>query len=144
VYEQLWVPDLLSGATTAEIGDRYEGDVLDDDPIGRWQQASTAARQAWLVPGALERDVHLSYGTVPATQYAWEMTFDLAVHGWDLAKGIGAPSPLDTELAETLLPRFANQAKEWQELGIFAAPVPVPETAGASDRLLGLSGRDPG
>jgi uncharacterized protein (TIGR03086 family) len=144
VYEQLWVPDLLNGATTAEIGDRFDGDVLGDDPVGRWRQTSLAAREAWLAPEALERNVHLSYGTAPATRYGWEMTFDLAVHGWDLARGINAPSALDIELAETLLSRFADQVKEWQGLGIFAPPVPVPDTASAPDRLLGLSGRDPG
>ena len=144
VYEQLWVPDLLSGATTAEIGDRYDGDVLGDDPIGRWRQTSQAAREAWLAPGALEREVNLSYGAVPATHYAWEMTADLAVHAWDLAQGIKAQSPLDNELAETLLPRFEGQVDQWQGLGIFAPPVPVPDTASAPDRLLALSGRDPG
>jgi uncharacterized protein (TIGR03086 family) len=144
VYEQLWVPELLAGTTVAEIGDRFDGDVLGDDPVGRWRSASRAAREAWLGDGVLERDVHLGRGPVPATQYCWEMTLDLAVHGWDLARGIDAPSPLGTELAETLLPLFEEQVSQFQDLGIFDPPVPVPDTAGAPEKLLALSGRDPG
>ena len=144
VYEQLWVPDLLAGRTVAEIGDRYDGDVLGDDPVGRWRTASRAAREAWLQPTALERDVQLSRGPVPATQYCWEMTLDLAVHGWDLARGIDAPSPLADELAETLLPGFAEQVPMFQDIGIFDPPVPVPDSASAAEKLLALSGRDPG
>lgn len=143
VYEQLWVPDLLSGKSVAEIGDRYAGDVLDDDPTGRWRTTSQVAREAWLGPGVLEREVFLGRGPTPATQYCWEMILDLAVHGWDLARGIGAPSPLDDELAETLLPLFAEQVSAFQGIGIFDPPVPVPDTAGAPEQLLALSGRDP-
>src|SRR5581483_10505539 len=28
VYEELWAPPLLAGATMAEVGDRFEGDIL--------------------------------------------------------------------------------------------------------------------
>ena len=143
VYEQLWVPDLLAGTTVAEIGDRFDGDVLGDDPVGRWRASSRAAREAWLQPGTLEREVHLGRGPVPATRYILEMTLDLAVHGWDLARGIDAPSPLGTELAETLLPPFEEQVSAFQGIGIFDPPVPVPDSASAPERLIALSGRDP-
>jgi uncharacterized protein (TIGR03086 family) len=129
--------------TVAEIGDKYEGDVLGDDPVGRWRATSRAARDAWLAPGSLDGDVQLGRGPTAKTQYCWEMTLDLAVHGWDLARGIGAPSPLGEELAGTLLPLFAEQVDQFQGIGIFAPPVSVPDTAGAPDRLIALSGRDP-
>src|SRR4051794_14689604 len=66
VNEQLWVPPLLSGATIADVGDRFDGDVLGDDPVAAWDSASSGARQAWDEPGVTERTVHLSYGDVPA------------------------------------------------------------------------------
>lgn len=143
VYEQLWVPDLLAGKTVAEIGDRYDGDVLGEEPIERWRTTSQAAREAWLQPGVLSRDVYLSRGPTPATQYGWEMVLDLAVHGWDLARGIGGPSPISDDVAETLLPLFAEQVSAFQGLGIFDPPVPVPDTATPHDKLIALSGRDP-
>ena len=33
VYEDLWTVPLMEGATIAEVGDRYEGDLLGDDPL---------------------------------------------------------------------------------------------------------------
>src|SRR4029079_8295807 len=32
VYEELWAPPLLAGATIADIGDRFEGGIFRDDP----------------------------------------------------------------------------------------------------------------
>lgn len=85
VVEQLWVPDMLAGRTMAEVGDKFDGDQLHDDPPGAWQEASQTARAAWLQPGAVDRTVHLSFGDERAEEYGWQMTTDLAVHGWDLA-----------------------------------------------------------
>lgn len=80
VSEQLWVPPLLNGARMADVGDRYDGDQLGDDPAGAWDRASHAAREAWIRPGALDQTVHLSFGESPATLYCWQMTLDLGVH----------------------------------------------------------------
>ena len=33
-YENLWTVPLMEGATIEEVGDRFEGDVLGEDPIG--------------------------------------------------------------------------------------------------------------
>lgn len=143
VSEQLWVPHLLAGETLEQVGDRYDGDVLGDDPVGRWEKSAAAAREAWTAPGATERRVHLSYGEDDAADYGWQMTLDFAVHAWDLARGIGAGQPISAEVAETLLTIMGPQIGAWQGIGLFAAPVPVPGTAPAQDRLIGLTGRDP-
>jgi uncharacterized protein (TIGR03086 family) len=143
VSEQLWVPHLLAGQTLEEVGDRYDGDVLGDDPVAIWETASAAAREAWTEPGATDRQVHLSYGEADAADYGWQMTLDLAVHAWDLATGIGAPQPIGDEVAESLLTTMGPQVEAWQGIGIFGRPVPVPESASAPDRLIGLVGRNP-
>lgn len=143
VYEQLWVPELLSGMSVAEIGDKYEGDVLGDDPVGRWRSTSRAAREAWLAAGSLEGDVLLSRGAVSKVQYVLEMTLDLAVHSWDLARGLGVESPLADDVAAQLLPEFEAQIPSFQGVGIFDPPVSVPDTASPAEKLIALSGRDP-
>lgn len=143
VSEQLWVPDLLAGRTIAEVGDRYDGDVLGSDPAGVWASSSSAARAAWLAPGATERTVHLSYGDEAATEYGWQMTTDLAVHGWDLATALGRDAGLPGELAESLLSYVEPQVSAWSGTGMFAGAVPVPEDATAATRLVGLLGREP-
>jgi uncharacterized protein (TIGR03086 family) len=143
VAELRWVPPMLDGTTMDEIGDQFDGDVLGADPVGAWLSAATEAREAWLRPGMLDRQVDMSYGPAPATEYGWQTTLDLAVHGWDLAMGIGESSPLHDELAETLLEVFAPQVWRWQGTGIFAPPVLVAADAGAPARLLGIVGRHP-
>lgn len=141
VAEQLWELDLLAGMSIAEVGDRYDGYVLGDDPVASWRRAAEEARAAVLRPGALDREVQLSRGPAPAAEYMWEMTLDLAVHGWDLARGIGAGTPIDAELAEALLALFKDQVPGGPDL--FDPPVPVPPDAGPSARLIALLGRQP-
>ncbi len=49
VNELLWMPPLLEGKTIAEVGDRFDGDVLGSDPlaslqVGRGGRASRDVR----------------------------------------------------------------------------------------------------
>ncbi len=46
VGEDLWASPLLAGSTIAEVGDRFEGDVLGAEPKAAWTAASAAAVQA--------------------------------------------------------------------------------------------------
>jgi uncharacterized protein (TIGR03086 family) len=143
VVEQLWVPDMLAGHTVAEVGDKFEGDQLHDDPPGAWQAASETARAAWLQPDAVGRTVHLSYGDERAEEYGWQMTTDLAVHGWDLATALGVDAGIPDELATTLLAFAEPQISLWSGTSMFAEPVPVPDDAPPQARLVALLGRQP-
>jgi uncharacterized protein (TIGR03086 family) len=143
VGEQLWVPDMLAGRTVAEVGDKFEGDQLRDDPLHAWRESSDAARAAWLQPGAVERTVHLSYGDESAVEYGWQMTADLAVHGWDLATALGADAAIPDELASALLTWIEPQVSQWSGTSMFADPVPVPDDAPPRTRLVALLGRQP-
>src|ERR671911_280522 len=42
-YEDLWTVPLMEGATIAEVGDRFEGDLLGDDPVAAARAAADAA-----------------------------------------------------------------------------------------------------
>lgn len=141
--EHLWAPWLLRGATLEDVGDRFDGDVLGDDPVGSWERASDASRAAFHAPGALGGTVHTGGGPSPAEEYARQMTMDLAVHAWDLARGIGADGRLDEELAGLVLRQVEPVAAAWRGTGIFGPAVPVPASSPAQDRLLGLLGRHP-
>ncbi|MGB3441979.1 MAG: TIGR03086 family metal-binding protein [Actinophytocola sp.] len=143
VVEQLWVPEVLAGRTVAEVGDKFDGDRLDDDPPSAWQAASDVARSAWLQAGAVDRTVHLSYGDADAADYGWQMTTDLTVHGWDLATALGADPGIPDELARAVLSFIEPQAAALAGTGMFADPVPVPADAPAGTRLIGLLGRTP-
>lgn len=141
VTEQLWVPLLLDGATIGDVGDRFDGDQLGADPVAAWKSSATAAREAFTVPGALHRPVELSYGRRPADGYCREMTLDLTVHAWDLARGIGAEPDLDEELVREMLRFVQPQVGQLAGTGLFAAPVEVGDDADAQTRLLALLGR---
>ncbi|MGK5629849.1 TIGR03086 family metal-binding protein [Streptomyces sp. URMC 123] len=141
--EHLWAPWLLRGATLAEVGDRFDGDVLGDHPVRAWERAAAGSREAFHRPGALEGEVHTSGGPTPATEYAWQMIGDLTVHAWDLARGMDDDDRLDEELAEAVYEGVARRADDWRGSGLFEAPVDVPASAPAQDRLVGLLGRRP-
>ncbi|GLZ36790.1 TIGR03086 family metal-binding protein [Actinokineospora sp. NBRC 105648] len=125
VSEQLWVPHLVGGETVEQVGDRYDGDLVGSDPVAAWVAAAETARAAWAeVPD--DRPVHLSFGTVPAAEYRWQMVMDLAVHGWDLATATGGEALVGEELSTALLDEFTDQVAQWQGTSMFARPVPVP------------------
>ncbi|QUH02747.1 TIGR03086 family protein [Saccharopolyspora erythraea] len=142
VSEQLWAPRLLDGATLEEVGDRFDGDVLGTDPKRAWTEASTEARRAWDRPAAATGEVHVTGGVIPAEDYGWQMTLDLAVHAWDLACGVGADTRLDPDLVAVVRTVFEPQVASWQDIGIFDPPLPVPGEADEQTRLLAMLGRD--
>lgn len=137
--EHLWAPHLLRGETLAQVGDRYDGDVLGSDPVAAWNRAAEASAEAW--QGAKAGDsVHLSTGLAPLEEYAEQMHLDLVVHGWDLARGAGLDSAIDDTSAEHCLDYVTPHLGEWP--GMFAAPVDTDSTTPA-DRLIAIVGRDP-
>ncbi|MGA5816816.1 TIGR03086 family metal-binding protein [Kitasatospora sp. NPDC094028] len=138
--EQLWVPELLMGATISEVGGRFDGDLLGSDPVAAWTAAARAAEHAFAVPGATELIVHLSDGDASGRYYLDQLTTDLVIHSWDLATGLGH----GTRLPEGLVDFALEQIGDYGDLsasGLFDPPVPVPADAGPQTRLLALTGR---
>lgn len=140
--EQLWAPHLLSGETLEQVGDRYDGDVLGDDPAAAWDAAAAGSRRAWTDLAREGLQVHTSMGAIPVEEYAEQMHLDLVVHGWDLARGAGVDDTIPREAAEHVLAYVEPRAEAFTGSGIFADPVPV-DAQNPADRLLGLLGRDP-
>src|SRR5215217_2149838 len=62
--ENLWAPPLLQGRTIAEVGDRFDGDQLGDDPQATWAAAAAASVASVRGDGALDRTVHVSFGDI--------------------------------------------------------------------------------
>jgi uncharacterized protein (TIGR03086 family) len=141
VGEHLWAPELLGGARVSDVGDRFDGDVLGDDPRSAWHEAAAGAKEAAASPGVLDGTVHVSYGDVPAARYLTEMTLDAAVHAWDLARAIGGDERLEPELVELALAMVEPNLELLAASGLFGAPLEVPAGAGPQTRLLALLGR---
>ncbi|UYM03341.1 TIGR03086 family metal-binding protein [Solicola gregarius] len=140
--EQLWAPHLLRGEMLEQVGDRYDGDVLGDDPIGVWDAAIAGALEAWLVPASDDMFVHVSVGQISVREYAAQMLVDLTVHCWDLARGAGQAVELDPDAVAASLAYTEPRARHGGMDSMFARPVPI-DSADPIDRLLALTGRDP-
>lgn len=140
--EQAWAPHLVAGETLEQVGDRYDGDLLGDDPVGTLRDRVGEAKTAFA--GAdLEAPVHVSWGQIPCSEYLTQMLTDAEVHGWDLAVATGQDTSLDPAVAELLLGVWEAQADMVRSSGVFGDAVEVPDDASAADRLLGLLGRRP-
>ncbi|MGY1844168.1 TIGR03086 family metal-binding protein [Modestobacter sp. SYSU DS0875] len=142
--EQLWVPSLLAGEPLETVAQRMPTDtdeLIGTDPLTAWDTAADGALAAWADPAVLDRTVQLSAGPASAADYLTEMTADLTVHAWDLARAVGGDTHLDPELAAAAF-RYAeaNLGDDGQP-GLFAAPVEPPPGADLQTRLLARFGR---
>jgi uncharacterized protein (TIGR03086 family) len=81
---------------------------------------------------------------VPASVVTSAGAVDVAVHGWDVARACGRAQPIPAQLAGDMLEISRLLVGADDRPARFAAPVPVPREAAASDRLIGYLGRDPG
>jgi uncharacterized protein (TIGR03086 family) len=139
--EDLWAPPLLGGATVAEVGDRFAGDVLGADPKAAWAEASAGAVRAVGEDGAMDRIVHLSFGDFPGREYALQLLADHLIHAWDLARGIGADERLDAGLVASCASWFDAVEQAYRDAGAIAARPPVHGDADAQTVLLARFGR---
>ncbi len=141
VGEELWTRPLADGATITEVGDRFDGDLLGDEPVA---VARRAARQAMAaVDQRLPEGVtvHLSFGDAPIAEYVWQLSADHLVHGWDLATATGQPAVLDPDLVGEIAGWFAEREELYRAAGVIG-----PRAEGRGDptsELLAAFGRQP-
>ncbi len=141
--ENQWVPPLLEGLTIEEVGDRFEGDQLGDDPYGAWTDVAVAAMAACKDDDVPLRVVHVSFGDITGEDYLAQVTTDHVVHAWDLARAIGGDEHLDAELVDFAYAYLSPQAEMWRGAGAFGPAIKVPAGADRQTELLALTGRDP-
>ncbi|WP_409332154.1 TIGR03086 family metal-binding protein [Trujillonella humicola] len=142
VDENRWMPDLLAGDPVELVEPRFShatADLLGDDPLTAWETAADAALAA-LAATDLHGTVHLYRGPTPIREYVEELTADLVVHGWDLARATGGDERIDPALlraAAVVGDRLP--AEGWP--GLFDPPLQVPAGAPEQARVLARFGR---
>jgi uncharacterized protein (TIGR03086 family) len=141
VVGNLWAAELGAGATIEEVGDRLDGDVLNDDALGAYEASATLAAATFEAPGALDAPCAVSYGPVPGSIYCGHRFIDVLVHGWDLAVATSQDSTLDPELVAAAHQLLQDQADMVRASGMFGNDLSVPSNAGAQTRLLAFIGR---
>lgn len=139
--ENRWMPPILAGLTVDDVGHALDGDLLGDDPVQAFDDSAEEALAAAGQPGVLDRTVHLSFGDVPGTEYARQLTADFLIHTWDLAKATGGDTRLDPELVNACLAWFPDEENAYRSAGLIADRVDVPPNADDQTRLLAAFGR---
>jgi uncharacterized protein (TIGR03086 family) len=139
--EDLWTRPLVEGATMEEVGDRFDGDLLGDDPC---EVASAAAAEAVAAVSRRTPEqgvVHLSFGETPIEEYVRQLAADHLVHAWDLAAATGQSRDLDPALVGEVAEWFVEREELYRAVGVIGAR----ESAGQDpqSRLLTAFGRDP-
>ncbi|QXG76635.1 TIGR03086 family protein [Modestobacter sp. L9-4] len=120
---------------------------LDGLPVEQWAAAipvelDTAA-DAWADRAAWEGETLMGAAPMPASVVGAMMLAEFVLHGWDLARAIGAPYDVPAALGEATLAAVVPIAQLGRDGGWFGPEVPVDPSAPAVDRALGLTGRDP-
>ena len=141
IGENLWAGKLFQGKTVAEVGTTLEGDLTGDDPAGAYRRSVEVARNAVEAPGAMEATCHLSFGDYSGADYASQLFMDILIHGWDIAKGTGLETSLDSELVARCLPIAEAFTRQFRAAGVFGEGLPVTEDANPQTKLLALVGR---
>lgn len=143
VSEQRWSVPLLAGATVAEMGDRFDGDLLGGDPVHAAAEAAEDAKAAVSETGVLGRSVHLSMGDASGAEYIHQLLADHLVHGWDLAVATGTDAALDPRAASACLTWFRDREDLYRSGGAIGPRLELASDASESDQLLAAFGRDP-
>ncbi|MFI5909360.1 TIGR03086 family metal-binding protein [Dactylosporangium sp. NPDC051541] len=124
-----------------------------------------AARKESVPPGAVTEDLHAQFerltaawsapeawvgGTVmagmelPADLVGGMVLGEFVLHGWDLARALDVPIAFTDDVLRLMYDEVARSAEQGRAMGVYGPEVVVPADAPGLDRVLGLSGRDPG
>lgn len=108
----------------------------------RFEEETARLVEAWSAPGALEGT---SPGMgLPQHTVGGMVLGDLTVHAWDLARATGqdyAPYGPSVPVLEETLGALAPTARR---MNVFGEPFSLPDGASAFERVLAVTGRDPG
>jgi len=140
VGEDLWTEPLMRGATIADVGDRFDGDLLGSEPGQAALDAAADAVGAVADTLPTHGKVHLSYGEEDMDEYIGQLAADHLIHGWDLAMATGGDSHLDPELVTDVAAWFADREEMYRSGGAIG-----PRAAAGGDaqtQLLAAFGRD--
>ncbi|RNE63805.1 hypothetical protein [Cryobacterium tepidiphilum] len=139
-YDEAWVPDVLAGRTAEEVGSRYDGDLLGDDPIASYDAINDAATDAVNRDLDYDKIVHLSYGDFPLGDYLVHTSIYRAFQAWSIGHFLGLDYSLPEALVDGLWEHIGPQIDDFRAMGVFPPEVQAPEGADSETRLLAKAG----
>ncbi|MFC7484541.1 maleylpyruvate isomerase N-terminal domain-containing protein [Luedemannella flava] len=140
VYEQLWTPPMFAGATIAEVGDRFEGDLLGDDPAAATRAAAAEGHRGGGGAGRPDPDGapvvrrHPRRGVrAPAQRRPPDPLLGPG-------KGCGPVRSARPELVDEVAAWFVDREHAYRASGVIGLR-PIPVSDHPQDRLLNAFGR---
>lgn len=104
-----------------------------DDPQTRWELTYAALEQAVQSDSRLDVDAMLP-----------NLTRDVLVHTWDLARAVGADDRLDPQWCEHFYAALPTDPQALSVSEMFDAPFPMSDQTDVQSKLLARLGRNPG
>jgi uncharacterized protein (TIGR03086 family) len=139
-YDDSWVPEVLAGKTIEEVGDKYDGDLLGNDPKASYAKITADAQRAVQNITDLDKVVHLSYGDFAAREYLKHITSFRGLRAWSISRFIGINTKLPADLVQGMWDEIIPQVDQWRAMGVFGPAIAVPEDADQQTKLLAITG----
>jgi uncharacterized protein (TIGR03086 family) len=137
-----WWAGMIDGE---DGGDGTFADYAAGDYVAAYAEAMKIALSTFGSDDVPGRTVRLPFGEFTGDVVTAMAALDQFTHGWDLARAIGCPADLDSELAADLLSHARLAVGEGLRGGDGAAPfgpaVDAPAGAGPADQLAAFLGR---
>jgi uncharacterized protein (TIGR03086 family) len=141
-----------AAATKAVGGDSPQGPSgqasrLGDDWRTRIPRDLMSLAEAWRDPAAWSGFTQAGGVDLPGEIAGLVALDELVIHGWDVARASGQAydcEPSTLEAVYEFVAPFSAPGQEEQRQGLFGPVVEVPEDARLLDRVIGLTGRNPG
>ena len=127
----------------SEGGPSGDAANLGDDWRTRIPRDLAALAEAWRAPDAWIGMTRAAGRDLPAEMAGVVALDELVIHGWDLARALRQPAGYDgpeLQAVYDMVQQFRSSGIE----GLYGPPVAIPDDAPLLDRVLGLTGRDPG
>jgi len=119
-----------------------EAFTVGEDLAGQFRAEADRTLDAWRGQG-LQGEVDVGAGPMPASLAIGVNLVDTTTHTWDVARATGQPADVPDDLASTVLEVAEGFVPQVREVVGIAPPVPVPDDASPTDRLVAFMGRQP-
>lgn len=141
LYELFWTADVVRGRTISEVGSRYEGDLVGNDPRASWHRAKVAATKA-VKNCDLGATIHLSWRDSTNDYYLNQAAADQLIHSWDLSAALLKPVKFEEDVAQAVYDKSYPNRKRMVASGLFKPALKVDGSSDIQTKLLALYGRD--
>ena len=141
-----WTPVLADAGRGAPV---TPPDGSADPVTGDWADTLNTARDrladTWSNPAAWQGTVSLGGPEpLPAPMIGGMVLAELVLHGWDLGRALGLEPEWTADVLAAAREAVEGMAAQGREMGVFGPEVAVGDDASTLDRVVAVSGRDPG